>query len=531
MKLISDIKIGMRLACGFGLVLLFAIGLLALGMLRMSQLQRSTDFIVNTKVAGLDAATEMREQGRALVLVLRRITTPVNQAEADREAANLALTLAAYARAEALAKQFIADAAGRSALEKTVANKISVLRVVDKIRNIVSQGNTFDAATLLQNDFDAPHGKWMLALGTLAQEQHRAMQVAYDESLRNYHSAMIGMAGIGMSIVLLGGLAAWIITRTISGRIKRAGVIADHIAGGDLSHQIKLEGADEITDLLRSLQAMQANLLMMVSNIKSSTTNMVVASQEIAAGNLDLSHRTESQASSLEETATSMHELTSAVRQNADSAQAANQLVLSASDAAAQGGAVVSRVVETMSLIKQHSHKISDIVGMIDSIAFQTNILALNAAVEAARAGEQGRGFAVVAAEVRNLAHRSANSAKEIKDLIGNTTGKIDQGSKLAEEAGASMARIVVGVQHVADIMTEISYASREQSEGIEQINLAIVHMDDMTQKNSALVEQAAAAADSMEKQAAALGRVVDTFKITMDSKLNTRSAMLLSLP
>lgn len=370
----------------------------------------------------------------------------------------------------------------------------------------------------------------MQALGLLAQEQHRAMQAAYQESLHNYRSAMTGMAAIGIGIVLLGSLAAWIITRTIAGPIRRAGVIADHIAGGDLSHQIRLEGADEITDLLHSLQTMQANLLLMVSNIKSGTHSMVTASQEIAAGNLDLSYRTESQASALEQTASSMHELTSAVRHNAENAQAANQLVLSASAAAGEGGAVVGSVVQTMSLIKQHSHKISDIVGVIDSIAFQTNILALNAAVEAARAGEQGRGFAVVAAEVRNLAHRSAHSAKEIKDLINNTVGQIDHGSKLAEQAGESMARIVIGVQRVTDIMTEISHASREQSEGIEQINLAIVQMDDMTQKNSALVEEAAAAAGNMEQQAAALGRIVDTFNIPMDGQPHARGVALLAL-
>jgi methyl-accepting chemotaxis protein len=242
-------------------------------------------------------------------------------------------------------------------------------------------------------------------------------------------------------------------------------------------------------------------------------------SGEIAAGNSDLSLRTESQAESLEKTASSMEELTSTVKQNADNAKQANALAISASNVAAKGGTVVGQVVTTMSSIKDSSRKIVDIISVIDGIAFQTNILALNAAVEAARAGEQGRGFAVVATEVRNLAQRSSSAAKEIKGLIDDSVSKVDAGSKLVDDAGQTMDEIVTSIQHVADIMSEITAASQEQSVGIEEVNLAITHIDEITQQNAALVEQAAAAAESMQEQAAVLTQTVSVFKLNLPGK------------
>ncbi|MBV8634083.1 MAG: methyl-accepting chemotaxis protein, partial [Burkholderiaceae bacterium] len=264
----------------------------------------------------------------------------------------------------------------------------------------------------------------------------------------------------------------------------------------------------------QALKDMDDSLLKIVSEVRQGTDAIATASQEIASGNSDLSSRTESQASSLEETASSMEELTDTVRQNAENARQANQLVVSASEFAQKGGKVVGQVVTTMGSIKESSRKIVDIIGVIDGIAFQTNILALNAAVEAARAGEQGRGFAVVAAEVRNLAQRSAGAAKEIKTLIGDSVEKVDQGSKLVDEAGRTMGEMVTSVQHVADIMSEITAASQEQSAGIGEVNQAIAQMDEMTQQNAALVEQAAAAAESMQEQAALLADAVSVFKL-----------------
>jgi methyl-accepting chemotaxis protein len=264
---------------------------------------------------------------------------------------------------------------------------------------------------------------------------------------------------------------------------------------------------------------MNDSLILTVGQVRRGTETMGVASAEIAAGNADLSSRTESQASSLEQTASSMEELTSTVKQNAENARQANQLVVSASDFAVKGGRVVGQVVDTMSSIKDSSKKIVDIIGVIDGIAFQTNILALNAAVEAARAGEQGRGFAVVAAEVRNLAQRSAGAAKEIKALIGDSVEKVDGGSKLVDEAGKTMTEIVSSVKRVADIMGEITAASQEQSSGIEEVNRAIGQMDEMTQQNAALVEQAAAAAESLQNQAVQLAQAVSVFQLTGDQR------------
>ncbi len=310
----------------------------------------------------------------------------------------------------------------------------------------------------------------------------------------------------------------WLI-RTISRSLNKAVKVAQSVAKGNLTQRINVTSGDETGQLLQALKLMNDSLIDTVGRVRRGTETIGMASAEIATGNADLSSRTESQASSLEETASSMEELTSTVRQNAENARQANQLVVSASDFAVKGGQVVGQVVDTMGSIKESSKKIVDIIGVIDGIAFQTNILALNAAVEAARAGEQGRGFAVVAAEVRNLAQRSAGAAKEIKGLIGDSVEKVDAGSKLVDEAGKTMSEIVSSVKHVADIMNEITAASQEQSSGIEEVNRAIGQMDEMTQQNAALVEQAAAAAESMQEQAVQLAQAVSVFKLEGDGQ------------
>ncbi|TCS39142.1 methyl-accepting chemotaxis sensory transducer with TarH sensor [Paucimonas lemoignei] len=314
--------------------------------------------------------------------------------------------------------------------------------------------------------------------------------------------------------LLIGFLMAYWLVAAISRPLKNAVTVARSVAQGDLTQSFDTDAQDETGQLLVALRDMNDSLATTVSHVLTAIDTIGVGSREIASGNADLSARTESQASSLEETASSMEELTTTVRQNADNARQANQLVVSASDCAVRGGEVVGQVVETMGSIKESSRKIVDIIGVIDSIAFQTNILALNAAVEAARAGEQGRGFAVVAAEVRSLAQRSAGAAKEIKGLIGDSVEKVDTGAKLVDDAGKTMDEIVTSVKHVADIMAEITAASQEQSSGIEEVNRAIAQMDEMTQQNAALVEQAAAAAQSMQDQAAALAKAVAIFKL-----------------
>jgi len=309
------------------------------------------------------------------------------------------------------------------------------------------------------------------------------------------------------------GCAAYI-TQTITRPIDVAVGVAQTVASGDLTSRIDVTTTEETGQLLRALKDMNASLIQIVGQVRIGTDTIATASAQIASGNLDLSSRTEEQASSLEETASSMEELTSTVRQNADNARQANVLAASASSVAVRGGGVVARVVETMDAINASSARVVDIISVIDGIAFQTNILALNAAVEAARAGEQGRGFAVVAGEVRTLAHRSAAAAKEIKTLIGDSVEKVGEGGKLVAEAGQTMSDIVESVQRVTDIMGEITMATQEQSTGIDQINMAVSQMDTVTQQNAALVEEAAAAAASLENQAARLAQVVSVFRL-----------------
>jgi methyl-accepting chemotaxis protein len=320
----------------------------------------------------------------------------------------------------------------------------------------------------------------------------------------------LGLAVVALVMSILISLS---LTRSITTPLRSAIAFADKIAHGDLTHRMQIQRGDEIGDLIKSLNEMQSALLRVIGEIRHAGDGINVAASEIAMGNQDLSSRTEQSASSLEETASSMEQLTATVRQSADSARQANQLASGAAEVAARGGAVVGQVVHTMNDINQSSQRISDIISVIDGIAFQTNILALNAAVEAARAGEQGRGFAVVAGEVRTLAQRSAQAAKEIKELISASVGRVQDGSRLVEEAGTTMAEIVSSVQRVTDIIGEISAAASEQSDGISQVNVAISQLDQMTQQNAALVEQSAAAAQSMRDQTQRLTQAIAAFR------------------
>jgi methyl-accepting chemotaxis protein-1 (serine sensor receptor) len=322
---------------------------------------------------------------------------------------------------------------------------------------------------------------------------------------------------LGLSVAIAAILAigmGWWLTRSIVGPINAAVDAADQIAKGDLKTSFSSTSRDEVGKLMQALQAMVGSLRAVIADVKAASDQIATASSEIAQGNADLSARTESQASSLQQTAASVEQLTGTVRQNADSAKQANQLAAAASMDANRGGDVVNQVVGTMSEIQTSSQKIADIIGVIDGIAFQTNILALNAAVEAARAGEQGRGFAVVAGEVRTLAQRSAQAAKEIKSLISSSVEKVESGTKLVDEAGKSMTEIVQSVQRVTDIIAEISAATTEQASGIQQVNLAVSQLDQMTQQNAALVEQSAAAAASLRDQTTRLNQSVSVFQV-----------------
>jgi methyl-accepting chemotaxis protein-1 (serine sensor receptor) len=342
---------------------------------------------------------------------------------------------------------------------------------------------------------------------TLAEAHHKASQQAFKVFM------WVDIIGV-LAGLLAVAISAYFLLAAISHPLQFVLTQFDAIGNGDLSTQIKAKSNDEMGQLLTGLENMRQNLVQTVTVVRQGSSSIAVSSEEIATGNMDLSARTENQAASLEETASSMEELTSTVQQNADNARQANTLALKASGVASKGGQVVGDVVHTMNSIKDSSKKIVDIIGVIDGIAFQTNILALNAAVEAARAGEQGRGFAVVASEVRSLAQRSASAAKEIKELINDSVNKVDTGSRLVDDAGQTMDEIVVSIKGVADIMAEITAASVEQSDGIAQVNIAISKMDEAVQQNAALVEEAAAAAGSMQEQANNLNQAVSIFKL-----------------
>lgn len=371
----------------------------------------------------------------------------------------------------------------------------------------------------------------------LAAQQHAGAQ--FESGLSGsqgyvQRGLMINIAMAGLIIVGLGLISYFIIasiTRSITHPMQRAVQMASAIAQGDLTQHIEITSKDEIGQMMNALKGMNESLAGIVSNVRGATDLITTGAMEIAAGSSDLSQRTEEQASGLEETASTMEELTSTVKQNADNAKHANQLAANAADVAVKGGQVMNQVVDTMSSISSSSKKIVDIIGVIEGIAFQTNILALNAAVEAARAGDQGRGFAVVAAEVRNLAQRSAAAAKEIKSLIGDSVDKVNSGSKLVDQAGETMSELVLAVNRVTGIMADIAAASNEQSGGIEQVNQAIIQMDQVTQQNAALVEQAAAAAESMQEQAHVLLKVVSIFKLDVAAKVISRSGTALATP
>ena len=355
----------------------------------------------------------------------------------------------------------------------------------------------------------------LFAAVTKAQEfQKSGAMKAYQTSQREYSQTKWLVVGLLVAAVVSGALLAFVITRSITRPIGRAVEVAEAVAAGNLTSRVDVDATDETGRLLGALKLMNERLLSIVGQVRNGSDSIATGSTQIATGNADLSQRTEEQASNLQQTAASMEQFTASVKQNADTARQATQLAAGATDAAARGGVVVQKVVGTMNTITDSSRRIADIIGVIDGIAFQTNILALNASVEAARAGEQGRGFAVVAGEVRNLAQRSAQAAKEIKTLISESVSNVEAGSQLVTETGQSMDDIVQQVRRVSDLIAEISSASMEQSSGISQVSDAISQLDQVTQQNAALVEESAAAAESLKHQSQALAQVVAQFRM-----------------
>jgi methyl-accepting chemotaxis protein len=382
------------------------------------------------------------------------------------------------------------------------------------IANAQKAGDAETANRVLTENFVPASAKYQGLLRDLLDMQRKAIDAQAADAQAAANASLRLQVVLTVLMVLLVAACGVMLKTSIVAPLADAVEVARRVAKGDLTADVQVTSRDEVGQLLEALREMNLALRGLVSNVIQGTGSIADASEEIAQGNLELSSRTEQQAGSLEETASSMEELTSTVKQTSDNARQANQLAGTASEVAAKGGAVVAEVVQTMASIDASSKKIVDIIGVIDGIAFQTNILALNAAVEAARAGEQGRGFAVVAGEVRSLAHRSAAAAKEIKALIDDSVGNVEKGTALVAQAGQTMDQIVASVQHVTDIMGEISAATREQTLGIEQVNAAIGQMDHVTQQNASLVEEAAAASETMRQQSAALADAVRVFKI-----------------
>jgi methyl-accepting chemotaxis protein len=375
-------------------------------------------------------------------------------------------------------------------------------------------GDMATAGRIYAADLNTTREAYLAALASLLKTQQAALDATAADIHANYTTGRNLLVALGIGAIVAGVLLAWRLTRTITAPLRQAVQVAETVSSGDLTSVVDVSRGDETGQLMRALQKMNGSLATIVRQVRNGTDTIATASTQIAAGNLDLSSRTEQQASALQQTAATMEELTSAVRSNADNAREARALADGAAAIASQGGSVVADVVRTMEDIDASSGRIVDIIAVIDGIAFQTNILALNAAVEAARAGEQGRGFAVVASEVRALAGRSAAAAREIKELIGDSVQKVQAGTALVDRAGATMSGIVEAIGKVTQIMGQIADASTQQQDGIEQVNTAITQMDQVTQQNAALVEQAAAAAAALQEQAARLADAVAVFRL-----------------
>jgi methyl-accepting chemotaxis protein len=513
-------KVGMRLGLGFALVLFFLVAVTVIGILRMAQIQDRLDRVVGVNNVVTRHVIDMRANVSDRINSLRILTMMSSPDEMEADMNRIKAQTAKYAEVEKkLSDKFASEASPqeKALLAQVKEHEAMAMPAIAKASELWLANKAEEATRVMIKEIRPAQKKWMDALeqlATLEDKLNIQSQVDAEAAFVNARNFMLLM---GVLAVGMGVLAAVVITRgllkQLGGEPDYTARIAGSIAHGDLSIAIETANSDK-GSLLVEMKEMRNSLVSIVGQVRLGTETIGTASREIAAGNIDLSSRTEMQASSLEKTASAMEVLTSTVKQNADNAREANQLAATASDVARKGGDVVAQVVDTMGSINASANKIVDIIGVIDGIAFQTNILALNAAVEAARAGEQGRGFAVVASEVRNLAQRSAAAAKEIKTLIGDSVEKVERGSKLVGQAGVTMDEVVASVKRVTDIMSEIANASQEQSAGIEQVNLSIIEMDSMTQQNAALVEEAAAAAQSLQDQASELAHVVSIFKL-----------------
>jgi methyl-accepting chemotaxis protein len=514
---IKNMKVGPRLIGAFLTICAICALVGGIGIVNMSKINDEATKMYERELMGL---SHIKEANINLIYVGRARANFMLATTDEERASNKAAVEKSLAATDDLlgkaAPLFSSEEAKRVFVE-VEASLAAYQRHLATALNMAAQDNLLtrsDALTKALADARVESTKIDNLFTQLSRIKESNAKEANDLTDQLYAASLTMMLILIATAVGVGMALGFFISRSITVPLNEAVRVAETVAAGDLTSRIEVTSKDETGQLLTALKVMNTSLLGIVSNVRSSSESIATGSSQIAIGNNDLSQRTEEQASNLEQTAASMEELTSTVRQNSETARQANQLAVTASEAAVQGGEVVGQVVGTMQDITDSSRKISDIIGVIDGIAFQTNILALNAAVEAARAGEQGRGFAVVAGEVRNLAQRSAGAAKEIKTLINDSVEKVEMGSKLVDDAGRNMENIVSQVKRVTDMISEISAASVEQSQGISQVGDAVQQLDQVTQQNAALVEESAAAADSLKSQAARLAEIVGVFKV-----------------
>ena len=513
--LLRDMKISVRLVLGFGLMAVLITLLGGTALLKIRSVSDAFDTVVHDRYPKVTELHAVAENLGAIEAALNNLLLIDNPSDlAQQHSLIAAKRQESSQRLDQLQQQIVAPQ-GKAALDKILQARSTYSIQQNRFMDLLKAGKQDEARAMRLRDMPALRQAYSDAVAGSVAYQQTLMNNSIQEASSTVTSIRVTIwSTLALALVAAALMALWIV-RAITRPLHEAIEISHAIAAGDLSHSFHAQGNNETAQLLHALEGMQDSLVRVVSSVREGSEGVATASAQIAQGNHDLSARTEQQASALQQTAASMEELNSTVRQNADNARQANQLAMSASTVASQGGEAVADVVRTMKDINDSSRRIADIIGVIDSIAFQTNILALNAAVEAARAGEQGRGFAVVAAEVRSLASRSAEAAREIKGLIGTSVDRVELGSAQVDRAGQTMTEVVTAIRRVTDIMGEISAASSEQSQGVEQVSEAVTQMDQVTQQNAALVEEMAAAASSLSTQARDLVATVATFKLS----------------
>lgn len=519
---LSNLRLAQKLGLGFSSILLPLLIISATAYFRIGEISEEIQTITVSTYPKTVLINSVVENLGIQAQSLRNLLIEDNSDKIAAEEKIVAQTGAEIKQALAEFESKIATRKGHEMFEKVAEYRTKFVQSREKFTQLLNSGQHDQAKQFLQNDTEPMQAAYVAALHDLNRFQQSLMEQSSLVAGQTTKETRIWIFGMALAGSLLGLLAGSYITRGISQPLAKAVDLAKRVASRDLRTDIEVQGKDEIAELMQSLQEMNHSLRSFVMEIRQGTENIDTASQEIATGNLDLSSRTEQQAGALEETASSMEEINSAVQQSGHNARQANGLAASAASVASEGGAVIKQVVATMAEINTASKKVNEIIAVIDGIAFQTNILALNAAVEAARAGDQGRGFAVVATEVRNLAQRSATAAKEIKNLVTDSVEKVENGSKLVGQAGSTMDNILDSVNRVATIINEITLAGREQEAGIEQVNQAVIELDSMTQQNAALVEQAAAAAASLEQQAGTLANLAATFQLPQQAAVTS---------